>query len=185
MPDFHLRAASEADIPAITDIYTEQVLHGTATYELTPPSEAEMLGRFRGLQGNRYPYLVAEEAGAILGYAYAGPFRARPAYNWFVEDSIYLAKEARGKGVGSALLERLVADCQALGFRQMLAVIGGSDNHGSIRLHEKAGFAHVGTMKGSGLKFGRWVDTVLMQKAMGEGGETIPEAGEFPGNIGR
>ena len=181
-----VRAAKLTDLSAITAIYEDEVLNGTATYELTPPDEAEMTKRFEGLVAAGYPYLVAvDEGGAILGYAYAGPFRTRPAYNWFVEDSIYLAREARGQGVGSQLLSELLTQSQAKGFRQMLAVIGGAENAGSIRLHAKAGFEMIGTMKATGLKFGRWVDTVLMQRPLGDGATTIPNADVFPGPIGR
>nr|WP_304363813.1 GNAT family N-acetyltransferase [Jiella sp. LLJ827] len=179
-----LRPAEEADLAAITAIYAEQVLHGTATYELVPPDEAEMRQRFRAVTGKGYPYLVAEAGdGTILGYAYAGGYRTRPAYNWLVEDSIYLAPEARGKGIGWELIERLIEDCTHLGFRQMLAVIGGAENRGSIRLHEKAGFQMIGTMPATGLKFGRWIDTVLMQRALGEGTGTIPDPQTYPGTI--
>ena len=181
-----VRSATLSDLPAITAIYEDEVLNGTATYELTAPNEAEMTRRFEGLASAGYPYLVAAgDDGAILGYAYAGPFRTRPAYNWFVEDSIYLAREARGQGVGTRLLAELLTQSDAKGFRQMLAVIGGAENAGSIRLHAKAGFEMIGTMKATGLKFGRWVDTVLMQRPLGDGATTIPNADVFPGPIGR
>ena len=181
-----VRSATLSDLPAITAIYEDEVLNGTATYELTAPNEAEMTRRFEGLASAGYPYLVAAgDDGAILGYAYAGPFRTRPAYNWFVEDSIYLAREARGQGVGTRLLAELLTQSEAKGFRQMLAVIGGAENAGSIRLHAKAGFEMIGTMKATGLKFGRWVDTVLMQRPLGDGATTIPNADVFPGPIGR
>ena len=179
-----LRPAERDDLPSITAIYVEEVRTGTATYELTPPDEAEMARRFDELQAKHFPYLVAEDHdGAILGYAYAGPFRARPAYNWFVENSIYLAPQSRGRGVGTALLTRLVEECERLGFRQMLAVIGGSDNHGSIRLHTRLGFQMIGTMPATGLKFGRWIDTVLMQRPLGEGAGTIPDKSAYPGDF--
>ncbi|MBO0661056.1 N-acetyltransferase family protein [Jiella sp. MQZ9-1] len=179
-----LRPANPADIAAITAIYAEEVRLGTATYELTPPDGEEMARRFAERDAKQFPSLVAEAAdGTILGYAYAGPFRTRPAYNWFVEDSIYLAPHARGKGVGTALLTRLIVDCERRGFRQMLAVIGGADNAGSIRLHQKAGFQTIGTMPGTGLKFDRWIDTVLMQRALGEGRQTVPDKCAYPGDL--
>lgn len=180
-----LRPADPADLPAITAIYEQEVLTGTATYELMPPGEAEMMRRFEEMRAKRYPYLVAEgEEGTLLGYAYAGGYRARPAYNWLVEDSIYLAPAARGRGVGTALLTRLVEECERLGFRQMLAVIGDSANQGSIGLHRKAGFKIIGTMPATGLKFGRWIDTVLMQRPLGEGADTIPDKSVYPGDFG-
>lgn len=180
-----LRPAAAADLTAITAIYEEEVLTGTATYELTPPGEAQMARRFDEMTAKRYPYLVAEgEGGTVLGYAYAGGYRARPAYNWLVEDSIYLAPAARGRGVGTALLARLLEECERLGFRQMLAVIGDGGNQGSIGLHRKAGFRMIGTMPATGLKFGRWIDTVLMQRPLGEGADTIPDKSAYPGDFG-
>ena len=180
-----LRPAERGDLAAITSIYEREVLIGTATYELTAPSESEMTRRFEELRAKRYPYLVAEgESGAVLGYAYAGGYRTRPAYNWLVEDSIYLAPEARGRGVGTALLTRLIEECERLGFRQMLAVIGDGANQGSIGLHRKTGFQMIGTMPATGLKFGRWIDTVLMQRPLGEGAETIPDKNVYPGDFG-
>ena len=180
-----LRPACPSDIAAITAIYEREVLTGTATYELLAPNEAEMTRRFDEMQAKRYPYLVAAgEDGTVLGYAYAGGYRARPAYNWLVEDSIYLAPAARGRGVGTALLTRLLEECERLGFRQMLAVIGDSANHGSIGLHRKMGFRMIGTMPATGLKFGRWIDTVLMQRPLGEGADTIPDKSVYPGDFG-
>ena len=171
-----LRPAERDDLPSITAIYVEEVRTGTATYELTPPDEAEMARRFDELQAKHFPYLVAEDHdGAILGYAYAGPFRARPAYNWFVENSIYLAPQARGRGVGTALLTRLVEECERLGFRQMLAVIGDSANEASIALHRRAGFEMVGIFQSIGFKHGRWLDSVLMQRSLGDGDRSLPE----------
>ena len=179
-----LRPACPGDIAAITAIYEREVLTGTATYELIPPDEAEMMRRFEEMRAKHYPYLVAEgDGGTVLGYAYAGGYRARPAYNWLVEDSIYLAPSARGRGVGTALLTRLVEKCERLGFRQMLAVIGDSANQGSIGLHRKTGFQMIGTMPATGLKFGRWIDTVLMQRPLGNGADTIPDETVYPGDF--
>jgi phosphinothricin acetyltransferase len=174
MADFSIRSATEADVPAIAAIYGDAVLTGTASFELDPPSEAEMLRRFASLAEGGFPYLVAEKAGAVLGYGYAGPYRPRIAYRHTIEDSVYLAKEARGRGVGSALLRELVRASEKRGFRQMIAVIGDSGHEASIRLHQSAGFALVGTFKDVGYKFGRWLDTVLMQRALGPGGGAPP-----------
>ncbi|WP_245396611.1 GNAT family N-acetyltransferase [Jiella sonneratiae] len=181
---FVLRPVHPDDIAAITAIYRDAVLTGTATYELVPPGEGEMQRRFDELATRRYPRLVADDGkGTVLGYAYAGGYRPRPAYNWLVEDSIYLAPEARGKGVGTALLGRLIEECERLGFRQMLAVIGDSANAGSIGVHRKAGFRMIGTMPATGLKFGRWIDTVLMQRPLGEGAHSIPDKARYPGDF--
>lgn len=169
-----IRAAMAADIGRITDIYTDAVTHGTATYELEPPSRAEMLSRYQALIEAGFPYIVAEEDGVILAYAYAGPFRARPAYRFIVEDSIYVAPEAKGKGVGSALLQALIDECRRLGFRQFVAVIGdGGPSSASVRLHERLGLRHCGLLQGSGYKHGRWLDTAFMQLEL-NGGSTVP-----------
>ncbi|MBC7282425.1 GNAT family N-acetyltransferase [Hoeflea sp.] len=184
-----IRDATQADIPAITRIYADSVENGVASYELLTPDEAEMGRRMKAITGDGYPYLIAEaESGAetaaatVLGYAYASPFRTRPAYRWLVEDSIYLAPEARGKGVGGALLERLIGRCESLGFRQMVAVIGGA-HPASIAVHQKAGFASAGMIKGSGHKHGRWLDTVFMQRPLGEGTATDPDPDTYPGTL--
>jgi L-amino acid N-acyltransferase YncA len=171
-----LRDAAVADIPAITAIYRESVLNGIGTYELEPPSEAEILTRFETVTGQNFPYIVAvNEAGNVVGYAYGSAFRTRPAYRYLVEDSIYVAADGRGLGVGSTLLDALMSRCAELGLRQMIAVIGGG-NPASVALHEKAGFKHIGRMPASGFKFGQWVDTVLMQLELGEGAITLPSA---------
>lgn len=171
-----LRDAREADIPAITAIYADAVLTGTASYELEPPDEAEMARRWAALVEAGYPYLVAEADGRLLGYAYAGPFRSRPAYRWLVEDTVYVVRDAWRRGVGRALLARLVAICEAQGFRQILAVIGdGERQAASIGLHAALGFRTVGTLEGTGFKHGRWLDTVLMQRTLGPGKETLPD----------
>ncbi|MBB3934032.1 GNAT family N-acetyltransferase [Aureimonas phyllosphaerae] len=184
MSAFTIRNATPADIPAITRIYEEAVLYGTATYELTPPDETEMAARMANTLRQDYPYFVAcDRDGAVIGYAYAGPFRARPAYRWTVEDSIYLAPEAKGQGVGTALLRRLLDACQDKGFRQMIAVIGGADNQPSIKVHAKLGFTHIGIFEGSGFKFGRWIDTVFMQFALNGGKETLPDETVYPGTL--
>ena len=172
MPD--LRPAREADVPAIQAIYAHHVLHGLATFEEVPPDAAEMARRLEEIAGRGLPYLVAEEAGRLVGYAYAAPYRARSAYRFTLEDSIYLDPAATGRGIGSRLLAALIDDSTAWGGRQMLAVIGDRGNAGSIAVHARAGFAHTGTFRGVGFKFGRWVDTVLMQRPLGAGADTLP-----------
>lgn len=174
MSNIVIRAASAADLDAITEIYADAVTHGTASYELEPPSRAEMGTRFATLTDGGFPYLVAEKAGAVLGYAYAGDFRPRPAYRFVVEDSVYVAPEAKGQGVGLMLMQALIATAQAAGFRQIVAVIGdGHADSASVRLHEKLGFRHSGRLEGSGYKHGRWLDTVFMQLSL-NGGATLP-----------
>lgn len=179
-----IRPATPADIPAITAIYADSVLTGVASYELVAPEEAEMRRRFEAITADGYPYIAAEAEGRLIGYAYASAFRTRPAYRWLVEDSIYLAPDARGRGVGSALLAALVARCEALGFRQMAAVIGGG-HPASIAVHEKAGFVHAGRLAGTGYKHGRWLDTVFMQKALGDGAASDPDLSAYPATLQR
>ena len=169
-----IRDAVTADLPVITEIYRESVLNNVATYELEPPSDEEMAARFAAITGQNYPYIVAEDDdGKVLGYAYASPFRTRPAYRYLAEDSIYVAPDSRGFGVGGTLLDALMSATANLGIRQMLAVIGGAAP-ASIAVHEKAGFKHVGRLPASGFKFGKWLDTVLMQIELGEGVDTVP-----------
>lgn len=180
---FAIRDATLADIPAITDIYAECVDNGVATYELTAPDTDEMGRRFSTITGRCYPYVVATDAsGSIQGYAYASPFRDRPAYSWLVEDSIYLAPTARGMGLGRALLVDLLARCESLGFRQMVAVIGGA-HPASIGVHRSTGFDLIGTMPATGFKFGRWLDTTIMQRSLGEGQETMASLDHYPGTM--
>ena len=169
-----IRPAAPADIAAITRIYAAAVNHGTATFEIDPPDQAEMARRHAALAAGGYPYLVAERGGLIAGYAYAGTYRARPAYRWSVEDSIYIAPEFYRQGIGSALLARLIAEAEQRGFRQMIAVIGDSAQVPSIAVHAKAGFAHIGTLRSVGFKHGRWLDTVLMQRPLGSGDVAPP-----------
>jgi phosphinothricin acetyltransferase len=166
---FTIRACAAGDIPAITAIYRPAVLTGTASFETEPPEEAEMTHRRDKLFAGNYPYLVAESAGAIIGYAYAGLYRARPAYRSTVENSVYVRDGEHGRGIGRALLEALIKEAGARGFRQMIAVIGDSANAPSIRLHAALGFEPVGTLRSVGWKHGRWLDTVLMQRALGPG----------------
>ena len=174
MPSLEIRPATEADLPAVTEIYEHAVLHGTATFELISPDLAEMTRRFKALMDGGYPYLVAALEGGVIGYAYAGPYRPRPAYRFTVENSVYLQPAIHRRGIGLQLLQRLIAECEARGYRQMIAVIGDSANAGSIGVHSRCGFAMIGTHPNVGLKFGRWLDTVMMQRALGEGATTLP-----------
>jgi L-amino acid N-acyltransferase YncA len=169
-----IRPANPADIPAITRIYAHAVQHGTASFELDSPDEAEMTRRMTALLDGGFPYLAANEGGELLGYAYAGPYRTRPAYRFTVEDSIYIAPQSQRRGVGRALLDALIAESEKRGFRQMLAVIGDSAQTASIELHRAAGFRMVGTFENVGYKFGRWLDSVLMQRALGPGATRDP-----------
>lgn len=169
-----IRPSEAADLPAITDIYGWNVLHGTGTFELEAPDLAEMGRRRDDVLGKGLPWLVAERDGVVLGYAYANHFRPRRAYRFCLEDSIYLADAARGQGVGTLLLAELVSRCEAAGARQMLAVIGDSANAGSIGVHRALGFEHTGILRSAGWKFGRWLDVVLMQKPLGPGDGSVP-----------
>lgn len=171
-----LRPSTDADLPAITAIYAHAVEHGTGTFELEAPDRDEMTRRRADVLSKGLPWLVAEHAGRVLGYAYANHFRPRRAYRFCLEDSIYLAEDARGRGVGRLLLAELMARCEAAGARQMLAVIGDSANAGSIGVHRALGFEHTGALKAAGWKFDRWLDVVLMQRALGTGASTPPAA---------
>lgn len=175
MPQVQIRAASRADLPAITAIYAHAVRHGTATFELDPPDLTEMTGRFDALIAGGFPYLVAVMEDVVAGYAYAGPYRARPAYRFTVENSVYLDPKAQGRRIGTRLMQDLIAESEKRGYRQMVAVIGDSANVASISVHARAGFEMTGTLRNVGFKFGRWLDTVLMQRVLGEGGTTTPE----------
>ena len=169
-----MRPATPADIATITRIYADAVLHGTASFEIEPPDQAEMLRRQAVLVKNAYPYLAAEVEGVVAGYAYAGPYRARPAYKWSIEDSVYVAPDMHRKGIGALLLRALIAASTQRGYRQMIAVIGDSAQIASIAVHERAGFNHVGTLRSVGFKHGQWLDTVLIQRALGDGDSTAP-----------
>jgi phosphinothricin acetyltransferase len=169
-----IRPATLADIPAITRIYAHAVRHGTASFELDPPDETEMTRRMRALFDGGYPYLVAEAEGAVAGYAYAGAYRTRPAYRFSVENSVYVAPEAHRRGLGRLLLDALISECEARGYRLMIAVIGDSAQTASIELHRAAGFKLVGAFEGVGYKFDRWLDTVLMQRPLGKGRSAPP-----------
>jgi L-amino acid N-acyltransferase YncA len=169
-----IRAATAADIPVITAIYDHAVRHGTASFELEPPDAAEMARRQKALLDGGYPYLVAEVSWQIAGYAYAGAYRPRPAYRWSVEDSVYVAPSMHRRGVGAALLGHLIAEAEQRGFRQMIAVIGDKAQTPSIALHRALGFRQIGAVENVGFKFGRWLDTVLMQRALGPGAGAPP-----------
>ena len=169
-----LRPSELGDIPAITGIYAHAVRFGTASFELEPPGEAEMSRRRSGLLEGGFPYWVAEVDGEVAGYAYAGPYRARPAYRSTVEDSVYVDAARHGQGIGRLLLGALITEAAARGFRQMIGVIGDSASTGSIRLHESTGFRRVGVLEAVGYKHGRWLDTVLMQRDLGVGSAGPP-----------
>jgi len=175
-----IRDGTAADMAAVTDIYCHHVRHGLGTFEESPPDRAEMTRRFDALRGQSFPYLLAESAETdsrgptVLGFAYCGAYRPRPAYRFTVEDSIYVHPDRLGRGVGGLLLATLIERATALGFRQMVAVIGDRDNTGSIKLHEALGFGRVGHLASVGFKFGRWVDVVLLQRALGEGDSSAP-----------
>jgi L-amino acid N-acyltransferase YncA len=169
-----VRPATAADIAAITTIYRPAVLHGTATFEIEPPDEAEMLRRFEAITSSGYPYFVAELDGRIMGYAYVNAYRTRPAYRFTVEDSIYIDPAAQGKGIGRVLLQRLIEASTAKGYRLMVAVIGDSKTYGSIAVHRNAGFTFCGTIHSVGYKFGRWLDSVIMQLPLGDGDKSAP-----------
>jgi phosphinothricin acetyltransferase len=174
MSSLEIRPTVAADLPAITEIYGHAVRYGTATFELIPPDLAEMTRRFGALMASGYPYLVAVLDGRVVGYAYAGAYRPRPAYRFTVENSVYLQPAIHRRGIGLQLLQRLIAESEARGYRQMIAVIGDSANAGSIGVHTRCGFQMIGTHPHVGFKFNRWLDTVMMQLALGDGGNTLP-----------
>jgi L-amino acid N-acyltransferase YncA len=170
-----IRSSRETDVPAIAAIYRHHVLHGVASFEEIPPEPDEIARRRRELVGHGLPYLVAERSGRILGYCYAAPYRSRSAYRFTLEDSIYIDQAEVGRGLGRALLTSLLNRCTELGYRQMVAVIGGSDTWPSLRLHAALGFARIGVLPAVGFKFGSWVDIVLMQRALGLGARILPD----------
>jgi L-amino acid N-acyltransferase YncA len=166
---FTIRPAETGDVPSIAAIYGESVLNGTASFELAPPSAQEMARRFAALRQAGYPYFAAVSGSTPVGYAYGGPYRPRPGYNNTIEDSVYVAPEAQGHGIGRALLAALIERCTSDGFRQMIAVIGDTGNTASINLHRSFGFISIGTLAAVGWKHGRWIDSVLMQRRLGPG----------------
>lgn len=169
-----VRDAAPGDLPAIQAIYAHHVRHGLASFEEEPPDLAEMRRRHAEVTGRGLPYLVAAEGGRVLGYGYCAPYRARSAYRYTLEDSVYIGEGHGGRGVGTALLEALIRRCEALGYRQLVAVIGDSANAASIALHARLGFVRAGSLRSAGFKFGRWVDSVLMQRPLGRGDGSPP-----------
>ena len=172
-----IRPSRDEDVAAIAAMYGHHVLHGLASFEETPPPADEIARRRGDILARGLPYLVAERDGRVIGYCYAGPFRPRIGYRYTLEDSIYIDAGEVGRGVGRLLLAPLIDRCAELGYRQMIAVIGGRETVASIRLHEALGFAHIGVFPAIGFKFGRWVDTVLMQRALGPGADILPSTG--------
>ena len=177
-----VRDAHVLDMPAIQEIYAHQVLHGLASFEETPPTKEDMLMRRASVLNLGLPYLAAEVEGRVVGYSYATIYRPRPAYRNTLENSVYVAEDMHGRGVGRALLSALIDRCEAGSWRQMIAVIGNRHNDGSIALHRRLGFRHVGTLEATGFKLGQWVDTVIMQRALGEGCATPPYGRDRPEN---
>lgn len=170
-----IRHAAVSDVADIQAIYAYHVLNGTGTFEEEPPSVEEMLARFNKVVSQNCVWLVACDATGVLGYGYYTPFRDRSAYRYTVEDSIYVREDVRGQGVGKALVTKLIELATAQGMRQMIAVIGDSENVGSIGVHASLGFHMIGTMKSAGVKFGRWIDVVSMQRPLGRGDANIPD----------
>jgi L-amino acid N-acyltransferase YncA len=175
-----VRVADEDDMPAIQEIYAHYVLNSSSSFEEDAPTVAEMTARWQKIQSRKMPFLVAMVGKRIAGYAYGGPYRERSAYRYTIEDSIYIAPDMLGRGVGNALMEELIKRCTALGYRQMIAVIGDSTNAASLAIHSRHGFRVIGALSSSGFKFGRWADAVLMQRPLGDGDSTLP-----PGQPGR
>jgi phosphinothricin acetyltransferase len=169
-----IRPVRPADLPDIQGIYADHVLHGTGTFEEVPPSVEEMTERVAHVTGQNWPWLVAEDASGLLGYCYLTQFRPRAAYQYCAENAVYVRQDVRGQGVGKALVAALIAAATAAGFRQMVAVIGDSENVGSIGVHASLGFQRVGVLRGVGRKFGRWLDTVYMQLPLGDGEDSDP-----------
>ncbi len=170
-----IRPSQASDLPAITAIYAHHVLHGTGTFETIPPTQEDMAQRQADVAARGLPWLVVEEEGQVLGYAYCQWFKPRPAYRFSAEDSIYLHPDARGRGLGRLLLEALAREAQARGVRKLIAVIGDSANAASIGLHRSVGFTDAGAIRSCGWKFGRWLDIVLMENPLGDGDTTPPE----------
>ncbi len=168
-----IRACTEADIDQVAAIYGHHVRHGSASFETDPPDTEEMRRRLGDIAAKGFPYLVADTAGIVCGYAYASTYRPRAAYRDTVENSVYLRPDSIGRGIGTMLLQALIAECEALGLRQVVAVVGDSANAASIRLHERLGFRHVGVLRAVGYKHGRWLDSVLLQRTLGAG-DTVP-----------
>ena len=169
-----VRPSRDDDLPAVQAIYAHHVLTGLASFEEVPPDPAEMARRRAAVIERGLPYLVAERGGKVVGYCYAGPFRPRIGYRFTLEDSVYVDEAEIGRGIGRRLLDQVVSRCAELGYRQMVAVIGGRETVASIKLHERCGFAHIGVLATVGFKFGRWIDIVMMQRALGAGSTSLP-----------
>ena len=178
-----IRNYTNTDITIITTIQKDAVLEGLGSFALTPMNEQEMLSKFQDLLESGYPCFVAELNNEVIGFAHASSHRSRPGYRWTVEDSVYVRRDKQGKGVGRMLLTRLIKDCTDLGFRQMVAVIGDSNNQGSIKLHEKCGFEMMGKLKSVGYKKEQWLDVVHMQKPLGLSDENQPIESKYPGTL--
>jgi len=174
MSDLHVRPAGPADIGAITQIYADAVLQGTATFEIEAPDEAEMARRQKALLADALPYLVVEHGGRVAGYAYAGRYHIRPGYRWTLENSIYVAPQFQRLGLGRLLMRRLLAEAETRNYRQMLALIGDQTNVASIALHATFGFRRIGTLQSVGFKHGRWIDVVVMQRSLGDADSMPP-----------
>ncbi|TZF91380.1 GNAT family N-acetyltransferase [Cognatilysobacter lacus] len=175
-----IRPATEADLTALSRIYADEVRGGTSSYEYTPPDDAEFARRFRALKVAGYPFLVAEAGGRAAGFAYASAYRSREGYRWTVEDSVYIDADHRGRGVGRALLAALITECEALGYRRMVAVIGDATNGASLALHERQGFHVAARFPGLGFKHGRWLENVHMMRVLGSDGDAPPDAPPLP-----
>lgn len=173
-----IRGCRRSDLETVRELYAREVLEGTASFEIEPPDLAEMTARWQAIGDAGLPYLIAELDGRLAGFAYAGRYRSRPGYRYTCEDSVYVARWARRRGVGQGLLEAVIAAATARGMRQMVAIIGDSAHVASIALHQRAGFRTVGVLENVGLKFQRWLDTVIMQRALGEGASSIPDRQE-------
>ena len=170
-----IRPRTDADMSRITEIYAHHVLNGASSWELSPPDMAEMTSRAQALEDAGFPYFVAELGGTVVGYTYAAAYRPRPAYRFTVENTVYIDDQLRRGGIGTALLQHLIDACTAHGYRQMIGIIGDSQNLQSIEFHEKMGFTHIGTVKNIGFKFDRWMDQVILQRPLGDGPNTTPE----------
>ncbi|MEH6631014.1 MAG: N-acetyltransferase family protein [Halopseudomonas aestusnigri] len=173
--DILIRDVTDKDMARIQEIYADEVLHGVSSWEEVPPNVEELIHRRDVILAGGFPYRAALKGGEVVGYSYASSYRPRPGYRYTVENSIYVHKDARGLGIGRLLLEDLITECEARGYRQMIAVIGDSKNKPSIDFHKHMGFAHAGVIKSIGFKFGRWMDSVIMQRPLNEGGSTLPE----------
>ena len=178
-----IREMSDQDTKAVTEIQAQAVLEGVANFDLIPLNELQMAEKIAAMRNNQHPHYVAEVDGVVAGFAYATPYRTRPAYRWAVENSIYVSPLYQERGIGSALLSTIIDRATELGFRQMVAIIGDTGNTASIALHRKHGFEMTGTLYNVGFKHGRWLDTVIMQLTLGDGAEKLPSEDTYPGTL--